>query len=143
METFARCKEISITIAEQISNCQIVFGLYFPVTPKHKWDKRWQSSNFFTHFWVEFDSHIIDGSKEQFGEPFVSIIPADDVRYVKVGYYLLDRDTVISLKETTGPKIKWDTIDGNPLRPVKVTWAQYDDHMEVINELRKQNEYAA
>jgi hypothetical protein len=134
MDKFGKCKEIAIEIADQIPNCEIVFGLYFPVTPKSKWDERWRNATFFTHFWVEFDDRIIDAAKEQFGEPFVSIIPQDDVRYVKIG--VLNKHTDKVTPQVVEPQIKWETVDGNPLRFTHVIWAGYEDHMKIINQLR-------
>ena len=133
-DKFGKCKEIAIAVASEIPDSAVVYGLYFPVTPKHKWDERWRSSEFFTHFWVQIDGRIIDAAKEQFGEPFVSIIPIGDIRYVKIGVLNVEKDLVTPIVKE--PQINWSTIGEDPLRPTSVVWADYDNHMEKINQLR-------
>lgn len=133
-EKFGKCKEIAIAVSNEIPESVVIFGLYFPITPKHKWDERWRTSEFFTHFWVQVDGRIIDAAKEQYGEPFVSIIPIDDVRYVKIGVLDNDDDKVIPL--VNEPKIDWSTVALAPLKPTKVVWAGYDERIKIINQLR-------
>jgi hypothetical protein len=132
---FAACKEVSIQIAKEIKNSEIYYGLYFPLTPRHTWDFRWWGSKFFTHFWVEFENRIIDCAKQQFGEPFVSIAPIDDIRYVKVGRYDYVKDTCTRLVQE--PKILWDTYENTPIKPVKVVWAGYEKHLEKLDLVKR------
>lgn len=137
MDSFGRCKEIAIAIAEEIPECRIVYGLYCPMTPKESWDKRWitkKMSNVFTHFWIEFEGRIIDASKEQFGEPEISIVPEDDARYVRIGIYHPENQKLFPIVDD--PKVEWSSLDKTGTPTVSVVWAGYREHMRKLEGLR-------
>jgi len=132
MDNFAKCKEIAIAVSEGIPEGEIIYGLYFPLTPEDTWDSRWKGCKFFTHFWVEYANRIIDLAKEQFGEPQINVIPNDDIRYVKVGKYEGGK-TIPVVDE---PIIQWGTYRGTPLKAVSIIWSGYTKYLELLESVR-------
>lgn len=126
--SYAQCKEIAISISEKIEGSKVVYGLYFPSSPKELWDDRYpKSSDCFTHFWVETDLGYIDMARLQFGEQNATHIEKKNPRYVKSGE-LVGQETQDVVEF---PRIEWAT-HSTTMNTTTVVWPDYWDYRKVL-----------